>query len=257
MNSCAVPFNAGFKRPAMRVEALELRQQCRMDVEHAPAPARNEPGRQEPHEAGEADDFDSVRFKFRIKRAFERFAILAESLVIDNDRSDGRLLRAHKPGRVRPVRRDQHDLRRIILRPGRLDQRHHVGSAAGDEHGDAFFGHTARHDKSRSPRKLTAGAFADATTSPRRTTVSPFAEKISLAASAPSRSSNTTMPMPQLNVRSISLAPILPVAASHLNTGSTETRSSSNETQKPGGKTRGIFSVKPPPVMCASALTAL
>ena len=63
------------------------------------------------------------------------------------------------------------------------------------------------------------------------------------------------MPMPQLNVRSISVSTMPPVAASQRNTGSTGTRASSIRTLRPFGSTRGMFSVKPPPVMCASALT--
>ena len=54
----------------------------------------------------------------------------------------------------------------------------------------------------------------------------------------------------------ISIAPILPTRASHLNTGSTGTRSNSMAMENPGGSTRGILSTKPPPVMWASALTA-
>jgi hypothetical protein len=67
----------------------------------------------------------------------------------------------------------------------------------------------------------------------------------------------TTMPMPQLKVRSISCSATLPAAASHLNTASTGTRSRLSATENPGGNTRGILSTKPPPVMWASALTAL
>ena len=64
------------------------------------------------------------------------------------------------------------------------------------------------------------------------------------------------MPMPQLKVRSISGSAIPPVAASHWNTGSTGTFARSMRAPRPFGSTRGMLSGNPPPVMCASALTA-
>ncbi len=45
-----------------------------------PLPARDEPRRQEPHEAGEADEIDAVRVQGIVERAFEGLAILAEGL---------------------------------------------------------------------------------------------------------------------------------------------------------------------------------
>src|SRR3984893_2982311 len=155
------------------------------------------------------------------------------------------------------VGQDEHDLRRIIRRLGCLDQRRHVGAAAGDQYGNALPGHAPGQARSRCPRKpIRAPSFA-ATTSPSVTTVSPCAEKCSLAALAAVGSSTATMPIPQLKVRSISASVILPLAASHLNTGRIGTRSRSKETAKPSGNTRGILSTKPPPVMWARALTAL
>ena len=92
---------------------------------------------------------------------------------------------------------------------------------------------------------------------PSRATVSPPPVKAAATASARSACATTIMPMPQLKVRSISRSATLPVCASHLNTGSTGTRARSISAPSPFGSTRGMFSVKPPPVMCASAFTAL
>src|SRR5258708_25133523 len=228
-----------------------------MYVEHAAAPARHQPPRQEPHEAGEADKIDAVREQSVVERAFERRAIVAEWLVIDDRGGDARKLCPGKPRGVGLIGQDEHDFRRIVRRPGRLDQRRHVRAAAGDQDGDALLGHAPGQARSRRPRKPTRAASFAVTTSPRWTTVSPCAAKRSLAALAAFRSNTATMPMPQLKVRSISASVILPLAASHLNTGRTAPPSRSSATATPSGNTRGILSTNPPPVMWASALTAL
>ena len=62
------------------------------------------------------------------------------------------------------------------------------------------------------------------------------------------------MPMPQLNVRSISASAMPPAFASQLKTGGTGICARSSAMPRFFGKTRGRFSGKPPPVMCASAL---
>ncbi len=94
-----VPLHAGFKRPTMGVKPLELRQQRRMNVEQATAPAPDEPRRQQPHEAGQAYEIDPLRLKLRVQRALESFAVLRERPVIDDCRRDARVARAGKTGR--------------------------------------------------------------------------------------------------------------------------------------------------------------
>src|SRR5580700_4128306 len=228
-----------------------------MNVQQAAAPARDEPRRQEPHEAGEADQIDMVRVQGVVERTFERLAVFAKRPVIDDRGGDAR---KPCPGETRCIGRigqDEHDLRRIVRRLGRFDQRRHVRAAAGDQYGNALLGHAPGQARSRCPRKPTRAPSFAATTSPSATTVSPCAEKRSMAALAAVGSSTATMPTPQLKVRSISASVILPLAASHLKTGRTGTRSRSKATAKPSGNTRGILSTKPPPVMWASALTAL
>src|SRR5271155_3570845 len=194
--------------------------------------------------------------KLGIQRVFECLATPAECSVIDECCWNACFARVGKARRFRPVRYDQHDLGWIVPRPGRLDQRRHVRSAAGDEHGNALLGHARHQERSRCPRKPTRPLPLAATISPSRATVSPLAVRSALAASDALRSRTATIPMPQLKVRNISASPILPLEASHLNTGRTGTRPRSNETARPCGSTRGIFSTKPPPVIWASALTA-
>ena len=76
-----------------------------------------------------------------MQRALERRAVLAERPVVDHDGGDaggGRALQSFGGGLVRD---DQRDLGGIILVLRRLDQRHHVGAAAGNEDGDALASH--------------------------------------------------------------------------------------------------------------------
>ena len=64
-----------------------------------------------------------------------------------------------------------------------------------------------------------------------------------------------TIPMPQLKVRSISVAPAAQPLASQSKTGSGVHAEASIAASTALGSTRGRFSRRPPPVMCASAFT--
>src|SRR4029077_17566692 len=130
---------------------------------------------------------------------------------------------ARQPRSIRPVREYERDFGWVVFAPRRLDQRDHVRSAPGDQHGDALFRHRGGHDRSRRPLNAMALPASLATTSPSATTFSPCVVRHAMAAFAFCGSSTATMPMPQLKVRSISFSPTLPVAASHLNTGKTGT----------------------------------
>ena len=77
-----------------------------------------------------------------------------------------------------------------------------------------------------------------------------------MTASASEGATITTIPTPQLKVRSISAASTGPADASHENTGGTGRRPRSIAAEQLFGSTRGTFSVMPPPVMWASAFTA-
>src|SRR5271168_4103955 len=96
LNGGTVPFNAGLQCAAVSVQSLELWQQRRVNIQQAAAPLFDEPGRQQPHETGEAYDLDAVVLKFLVERAFERFAIFAERAVVDDGGCDAILPRAGK-----------------------------------------------------------------------------------------------------------------------------------------------------------------
>src|SRR5262249_61729291 len=76
------------------------------------------------------------------------------------------VLGARGPRRLRPVRDHQRDLGGVGAFLRRLDQRCHIGSATGDQDGDAFFGHalTARdrgvRDRRRHPPARSSRATA-------------------------------------------------------------------------------------------------
>ena len=65
---------------------------------------------------------------------------------------------------------------------------------------------------------------------------------------------HATMPMPQLKVRAISSGSISPCACRNAISRGCGQASASTVACRPSGSTRGIFSSRPPPVMCASAL---
>ena len=102
------------------------------------------------HEAGEADELDAGSRQRRIDGGIEGLA-RGVGLVIDGERLRVRLLRAHAspahPGRLETT---SDDLGRIVRRARRLDQRHHVGAAPGDQDGDALFHALASGDEARS-----------------------------------------------------------------------------------------------------------
>jgi hypothetical protein len=89
---------------------------------------------------------------------------------------------------------------------------------------------------------------------PMSKTVSPAASKAARTLAALSGLTTTAMPTPQLKVRTISSGATPPAAASQRNTGGTGQVMPSRTTPRPAGMTRGRFSRKPPPVMCAKAL---
>ena len=94
-------FAPGVERALVRVEALERRQQRRVDIEQAPLPLRDETGREQPHEAGETNDVDAVLHELGLQRALERRAVLAELRVIDDFGRDACGARDQQPAGVR------------------------------------------------------------------------------------------------------------------------------------------------------------
>ena len=67
------------------------------------------PRRQQPHEAGEADEIDAVFLEHRLQRALESGAVLAKARVVDDFGGDaggarGRQVRRRRAGWKRPAR---------------------------------------------------------------------------------------------------------------------------------------------------------
>ena len=88
-----------------------------------------------------------------------------------------------------------------------------------------------------------------------RVGLSPFFSNREKTASLDACEQITLIPMPQLNVFSISIWLTPPAEESHLKTGGKFQEDKSTFIPCPSTKALKIFSVKPPPVMCAKALT--
>jgi hypothetical protein len=71
MHRAAGRPGAGGQGLALRVTALECRQQGRVDVDDAVVPALDEAPRQQPHEAGQADELDLRVAQRPIERRIE------------------------------------------------------------------------------------------------------------------------------------------------------------------------------------------
>ena len=84
MHGRAVHLHARLESPPVRIEALESRQQGRVDVENSTLPLLDETGGQQPHEAGKTDDIDAMLFKHGLQGALEGCAVLSESGVVDD-----------------------------------------------------------------------------------------------------------------------------------------------------------------------------
>eukprot|EP00967_Tisochrysis_lutea_P129162 scaffold221841_cov28-Tisochrysis_lutea.AAC.4 len=84
---------------------------------------------------------------------------------------------------------------------------------------------------------------------------SPWVPSRVRSSSASAAATTSTIPIPQLKVRNNSGVPAREPVASQPNTGAGVHVVASSVQRTPRGSTRGRFSGKPPPVMCASALT--
>ena len=121
MHRRAVNFHARLQSARMRVETLEGWQQGRVDIEQAVLPLADKPGRQQPHEAGKADKFDSMTFQHRLQRALEGGALQTEGSAIDDLGDDTGRARRAKSGGARLIGDDQRDFGRVVFRFGGLD----------------------------------------------------------------------------------------------------------------------------------------
>src|SRR5215217_250053 len=247
MHRAAVFLAAIGKHPGMGVKAPVIGQEGRVDVDHPALPVIDEVFAQDAHEAGEADIVDLPALKDLGHHVFEHVA--AQELALrQRGRGDAVLLGRQQARRGGLVGEHADDLGGIVGVSGSLEQRRHVGSATRNEDADLLPAHRASF-----PRKVT-GSSVRAVSWPTMAAVSPEAVRLWTSFSASSGVTATSMPTPQLKVRSISRSLMPPTLESQPKTAGTVTAPRSISAARSSGRTRGILSMKPPPVMCASAL---
>src|SRR6476619_5999197 len=226
------------------MEPSEGRQQRGVNVEMAVAPTINVVRGVQPQEARVAEKLDARLVERRIKRGVEGFA-RGEVLVVDGERRDERCFRAQQSLRLRHIGNDEHDLGWIVALLAGIDQGLQVRAPARDENADAFlFGHRVRL-----PMKRTPCWSWRRSRRPRCQGRPPASRKQASTASALVRATTITMPTPQLNVLSISASSSAASACSQRNAGSRSKERRLISAASEAGSTRGMFSVKPPPVI--------
>ncbi|ABA49524.1 hypothetical protein BURPS1710b_1125 [Burkholderia pseudomallei 1710b] len=137
VDGCAVQRDARVERLLMRMNALEARQQRRMDVEHPPLIFGDERRRENAHEAGEHDEIGGEAVDFGGERRIEAVAAV-ERAVVDDGRRDAVRRREFEAGRAQPVGNHGGDLGGpAFARAGAYDGLH-VAAAAGNQD-DKFF----------------------------------------------------------------------------------------------------------------------
>ena len=176
----------------------------------------------------------AVRCKLVVERAFERFAIVAERRVIDDRGRDAVLARAgqarlHRAGSKRRARfrPDSRCALAASISAVMFEPRPEMSTAT------RFLFMPCSPGEIEVSAKVDARCPSPATTSPSRTTVSPFAAKCSLAASAPPRIQHGDHADAAVERAQHFLLADVARCASHLNTGSTGTRSRSSATREP------------------------
>ena len=178
-----------------------------------PGPALDEPGRQQPHEAREADELDA---RGSPAAAVDARGRSPRGVGIDRDgRARGRRCPAPRaPCRARAASASLETTSAISAgwsgaARGR-DQRRHVGAAARDQDGGPRAARPSQHERPAGWRRAVAPAAATMLADPDRG----LAE---VARRGPDRRrlvarTTTAMPMPQLKVRSISRSAMPPAA---------------------------------------------
>src|SRR6185436_18205528 len=215
-----------------------------MHVEDAVRECAGEVRRENAHEAGKHDELRLVLREHLDQRSVERCTI-GELARFQNARRD-----VHRGCGLQSLCRgfvadDDTHLDRQAARGGALRDDAHVRAAAEDQNCDRQRTHP-RMMTPPSPRR----------TSPMTAGCSPWSRSTLSARSQCSAATQTVMPIPQLKVRYISSCGILPARCSHSNTGGWLHVCALSRTSRPCGTTRGMFSVRPPPVMCAKLCTA-
>ena len=231
----------------MGVEAGEERQDRGVDVQHPPRPGGDEARRQHPHEPGEAEDLGAARAERR-RRAPPRTPPGRRGTAGGRRRPPAARAPPPAPGRPPPGRLERtRQTSAGCAGVGHVArQRHHVRPAARDQDRRRACG-------SQTPRIAHARARGHDAADPAHR-LARAAPSTSASASARSGATTATMPMPQLKVFSISASAIPRGSRSQAKTGGSVQASRSISAPRPSGRTRGRFSVSPPPVMCASAV---
>ena len=102
MNRASVNAHAVGQSPFVRMQAFVARQKGRVDIENPASPSVHEAFCQHPHEAGEAEQIDSVNVQHGLHAGFE-FSSPRIDLVVHRRRWETFCFRGGKPGRVRPI----------------------------------------------------------------------------------------------------------------------------------------------------------
>ena len=190
------------------------------------------------------------------RRAPPRIGLRGEGRMVDDVGRRCRPRRARsRPAASGRLDSDQRDLGRV----GRVHRRRRSAPPCccrGRRSGWRFAAVAISRVRGRACRRRRPARRSRASTAPRRKTVSPHRSSVvgERIGAAPA-SAITTMPTPQLKVRSISASASGPVSASQRKTGGTSIRAEVD----PGGEVAragraGCCRSNPPPVMWASAL---
>ena len=213
MHRAAVEQHAVRERPLVGVGAPEERQQGRVDVEHPAAPSAR-------RTTACSTRMKPARQTSSMPRVAQRPSSAALEALPVRRRPCGRRRQPSMPGLRAPARarrrragsRATSAISAGIVRRARgLDQRDHVGAAAGDQDGDASASSSERQacrwSATRSPPAC-GDDLADAGPA-----LSPACAQRSRPPRRPrSGAATTIMPMPQLKVRSISASATPPVS---------------------------------------------
>src|SRR5690606_3884391 len=200
----------------MGVEPLIGGEQRGMDVDHPAGPAIDEVLAQDAHEAGEADDVHFPAFEHHGHGVFEHLA--GNELALGQG-GRGQALGGgnFQTGCGSAIGQYTNDFSGIVCRLRSSDERGHVRSAPGDEYADPLAAHSLS-----APRKVTASPVRSVR-APTMAAVSPEALRLSTSFSASAGLTATSMPTPQLKVRSISRSSMPPTLESQPKTAGTLT----------------------------------
>ena len=120
----------------MGIQPRKGRQQGWVDIDQPAFPAADEFRRQHAHEAGQGNDFNAVPDQFRFHGGLKTCPVTLEGAAFHHRGGHPPRRRNPKPRRIGAVGQHQHRFRRVI-RPGRLQNRRHIGPAPGNQQGES------------------------------------------------------------------------------------------------------------------------